>query len=355
MKILVTGGAGYLGSHTILALLQRHCQVSVIDDFSNASPESLKRVEQIAGRSCELFVGDLRDTALLDQVFADGPYDAVIHFAGFKAVGESVAQPLEYYDNNLLGAVRLCQAMQASGTHHLIFSSTAALYDPQALPPHAESTTLAPANPYGRSKWMIEQMLQDFAVSYPALRVACLRYFNPIGAHPSGLIGESPASVPNNVLPYLTKVAVGELDYLTVHGDDWPTPDGSGVRDYIHVMDLVEGHLAALDWLVIQAASGFEVFNLGAGRGFSVFELIRQFEQVTGVAVSYRVGPRRSGDVASSWADVTKANRILGWQCGRSLDQMLLDAWNWQRQNPQGYLVAPMLCIQQSAEFKACW
>jgi UDP-glucose 4-epimerase len=345
MKILVTGGAGYLGSHTILALLQRNCQVSVIDDFSNASPESLKRVEQITGRSCELFVGDLREPALLEQVFADGPYDAVIHFAGFKAVGESVAHPLEYYDNNVLGAVRLCQAMQASGSRNLIFSSTAALYDPQAQPPHAESTLLAPANPYGRSKWMIEQLLQDFTVAYPALRVACLRYFNPIGAHPSGLIGESPANVPNNVLPYLTKVAVGELDYLTVHGDDWPTPDGTGVRDYIHVLDLVDGHLAALDWLVTQAQSGFEVFNLGTGAGVSVFELIRQFEQVTGVAVPYRVGPRRSGDVASSWADVSKAHALLGWRTTRSLEQMLLDAWNWQRQNPQGYLAPSLLCV----------
>jgi UDP-glucose 4-epimerase len=337
MKVLVTGGAGYLGSHAVLALLQRGCQVSVIDDFSNSSPEAIKRVERLTGKSCELFVGDLRDARVLAQAFAGTTYDAVIHLAGFKAVGESVQDPLAYYDNNLLGLVRLCQSMIATGNHHLIFSSTAALYDPQCAPPHAEDTALAPANPYGRSKLMIEQILKDFSAANPACRIACLRYFNPIGAHPSGVIGESPANIPNNLLPYLTKVAVGELPHLTVHGTDWPTPDGSGVRDYIHVMDLIDGHLATLDWLLRQARGCFEILNLGTGRGYSVLELIDRFESVTGVAVPYQIGERRSGDVASSWANVTKAQQILGWHCHYSLDDMLRDAWHWQQQNPQGY------------------
>jgi UDP-glucose 4-epimerase len=337
MKILVTGGAGYLGSHAVLALLQRNCKVSVIDDFSNSSPEAIKRVEQIAGKQCTVFVGDMRQTDVLDRVFADGAYDAIIHLAGFKAVGESVQMPLTYYDNNLLGLLRLCQYMVASGTDNLIFSSTAALYDPQSPPPHAEEAALAPANPYGRSKWMIEHILRDFSIAHPSVRVACLRYFNPIGAHPSGLIGESPANLPNNLLPYLTKVAVGALPYLTVHGNDWPTPDGSGVRDYIHVMDLIDGHLATLDWVADQSSGCFEMFNLGTGQGYSVLQLIRQFESVTGVCVPYQIGPRRPGDVASSWAQVTKAEQMLNWRCQRSLDEMLQDAWNWQRRNPRGY------------------
>jgi UDP-glucose 4-epimerase len=337
MRLLVTGGAGYLGSHAVLALLQRGCQVSVIDDFSNSSPEAIERVEKLAGERCEMFVGDARNPQILDQVFAKGAYDAVIHLAGFKAVGESVESPLFYYDNNLLGVVRLCQAMTASGTYNLIFSSTAALYNPHCDPPHSEETPLAPVNPYGRSKWMIEHILKDVSVANLAFRIACLRYFNPIGAHPSGVIGESPTNIPNNLLPYLTKVAVGELPYLTVHGIDWPTPDGSGVRDYIHVMDLIDGHLATLDWLLQQTGGCFEVLNLGTGHGYSVLELINRFESVTGVTVPYQIGPRRSGDVASSWANVTKAQQILGWCCKYNLDDMLRDAWRWQQQNPQGY------------------
>jgi UDP-glucose 4-epimerase len=334
--ILVTGAAGYIGSHTTLALLQARHEVVVLDNLCNSSAESLKRVAQLAGRAAVFVQGDIRDSAVLDRLFAEHSVDAVMHFAGLKAVGESVAQPLRYYDNNVHGSQVLLQACADAGVFNLVFSSSATVYGEPAQMPISEACPVGqPTNPYGRSKLMVEDMLRDVAASDPRWRIAILRYFNPVGAHESGLIGEDPNGVPNNLLPYIAQVAVGKLPDLAVFGNDYPTPDGTGVRDYIHVVDLAEGHLRALE--ALQTRTGAHVWNLGTGKGYSVLDMVRAFEAASGKSVPYRVAPRRPGDIATCYADPTKAERDLGWKARRGLDEMMRDAWRWQSMNPDGY------------------
>ncbi|MFC7408453.1 UDP-glucose 4-epimerase GalE [Hydrogenophaga atypica] len=345
--ILVTGGAGYIGSHTTLALLQAGFSVVVLDNLCNSSAESLTRVAALAGRQPQWVPGDVRDAATLDALFQRYPVQAVLHFAGLKAVGDSVRDPLQYFDNNVVGSLTLCQAMQRANVHTLVFSSSATVYGADAPSPYSETTPVGtPVNPYGRSKLMVEDMLRDLAASDARWRVALLRYFNPVGAHESGQIGEDPLGVPNNLVPYIAQVAVGRLGCLSVYGDDYPTADGTGVRDYIHVVDLAEGHVAALRALTKRA--GVAVWNLGTGKGSSVLEVIRSFEAASGQAVPYRVVPRRAGDLAAYWADASVAQHELGWSAQRDLDQMMRDTWRWQQTNPQGYrlpvpAVEPML------------
>lgn len=336
MKLLVTGGAGYIGSHTVLELLQAEHDVVVLDNLSNGSLEALRRVQTLAGRTLQFIQGDIRDKALLDRLFAQHAIDAVMHFAGLKAVGESVRLPLEYYACNMSGTVGLCQAMAEAGVFQLVFSSSATVYgDPTRVPVDETCPVADPASPYGRSKLMVEQLLQDVQRADSRWSIGILRYFNPVGAHPSGLIGEDPLGVPNNLLPYLSQVAVGKLDCLQVHGNDYPTADGTCVRDYIHVVDLALGHLRALQF--ISRRSGCAVWNLGSGQGYSVLQVINAFEQASGQAVRYAFGPRRSGDVAANWAEPSKAERELGWKAERNLASMMIDTWRWQSLNPQGY------------------
>ena len=335
-KILVTGGAGYIGSHTTLALLEAGCEVVVLDNLCNSSAESLHRVEAICGRSPLFVQGDIRDAELLDVLFREHRIGAVLHFAGLKAVGESVREPLAYYENNVAGSVTLCQAMARAGVFRLVFSSSATVYgEPARMPIREDFPTGTPTNPYGRSKLMVEELLRDLAVSDPRWSIALLRYFNPVGAHESGLIGEDPNGIPNNLLPYVAQVAIGKLKELAVFGDDYPTRDGTGVRDYIHVVDLADGHLKALQ--ALSAQSGVHVWNLGTGNGYSVLEMVQAFEQASGRPVPYRIAPRRSGDIAECWADPGKAARELGWKAERGLEAMMEDAWRWQSGNPQGY------------------
>jgi len=333
--IFVTGGAGYIGSHTCVELLSAGHAVTVFDNFSNSSPEALRRVERITGKSLTCIEGDILDAAALQAALKACQPKAVIHFAGLKAVGESVAQPLLYYDNNVVGTLRLLQAMQDCNVKTLVFSSSATVYgDPQRLP-LTEDHPLSATNPYGQTKLSIEHMLRDVQQSDPAWRIAILRYFNPVGAHASGLIGEDPQGVPNNLLPFVAQVAVGRRDALNVWGNDYPTPDGTGVRDYIHVVDLALGHLAALQALATQP--GGLTVNLGTGTGYSVLDMVHAFEAASGRAVPYRICPRRSGDVAACYADPTLAHQLLGWRAERDLAAMCRDAWNWQHQNPTGY------------------
>jgi UDP-glucose 4-epimerase len=335
MRILVTGGAGYIGSHTCVELLQAGHEVTVVDNLSNSREESLARVQQIAGRSLTFHCVDLLDRAGLDRVLAGAGIDAVIHFAGLKAVGESVAQPLRYYHNNITGTLVLCAAMAAQGIKSLVFSSSATVYgDPERVPTD-EQARLQATNPYGRTKLMIEEVLRDLHVSDPAWSITLLRYFNPVGAHPSGRIGEDPSGIPNNLFPYIAQVAVGKLAQLAVFGDDYATPDGTGVRDYIHVVDLALGHLRALE--VAAHEPGVRVYNLGTGRGYSVLEAIAAFARASGQPIPYQVVARRPGDVAASYANASLAERELGWRAERDLDAMCADAWRWQSQNPQGY------------------
>jgi UDP-glucose 4-epimerase len=335
-RVLVTGGAGYIGSHTCIELMAAGHQVVVVDNLCNSKRESLTRVERIAGQALQAFVqADVRDRAAMRAVFAAHDIDAVIHFAGLKAVGESVAKPLEYYDNNVSGTVALCEVMAEAGVKTLAFSSSATVYGDPASVPIREDFPTGPTNPYGRSKWMVEYLLQDLVVADPSWRIARLRYFNPVGAHESGLIGEDPNGLPNNLMPFVSQVAVGKLAELRVFGGDWPTPDGTGVRDYIHVLDLAQGHVRAIDYLAEHA--GLLTVNLGTGRGYSVLEVVRAFEQASGRAVPYRIVDRRPGDIAQCYADPAHANRLLGWVARRDLAQMCADAWNWQRSNPQGY------------------
>lgn len=335
-RVLVTGGAGYIGSHTCIELMAAGHQVVVVDNLCNSKRESLTRVERIAGQALRAFVqADVRDRAAMRAVFAAHDIDAVIHFAGLKAVGESVAKPLEYYDNNVSGTVALCEVMAEAGVKTLAFSSSATVYGDPASVPIREDFPTGPTNPYGRSKWMVEYLLQDLVVADPSWRIALLRYFNPVGAHESGLIGEDPNGLPNNLMPFVSQVAVGKLAELRVFGGDWPTPDGTGVRDYIHVLDLAQGHVRAIDYLAEH--TGLLTVNLGTGRGYSVLEVVRAFEQASGRAVPYRIVDRRPGDIAQCYADPAHANRLLGWVARRDLAQMCADAWNWQRSNPQGY------------------
>ena len=336
--ILVTGGAGYIGSHTCVELLEAGYAVAVFDNFSNSSPEVLARVESLTGRRLRIYRGDIRDAAALDHALADSSAGAVVHFAGLKAVGESVEQPLRYYDNNVVGTLRLLEAMGRAGVASLVFSSSATVYgEPQSLP-LTEDHPLSATNPYGRTKLVIEDMLRELHAAEPAWRIAILRYFNPVGAHASGLIGEDPLGVPNNLLPYVAQVAVGRRERLSVWGSDYPTHDGTGLRDYIHVVDLALGHLKALERLQVQAQC-FSV-NLGTGTGYSVLEIVRAFEQASGRTVPYRLAPRRAGDVAACYADPRQAAQLLGWRAERDLATMCRDAWNWQGQNPQGFTPA---------------
>lgn len=335
-SILVTGGAGYIGSHTVLALLQAGHAVVVIDNLSNSSAESLTRVTQIAGRAPTFVQGDVRDTALLQQLLVEHRISAVLHFAGLKAVGESVREPLRYYEHNVAGTLALGLAMQAAGVFRLIFSSSATVYgDVEQMPISEATPTGQPTNPYGKSKLMVEQVLADLAQSDPRWRIGVLRYFNPVGADESGLIGEDPNGIPNNLLPYISQVAVGKLQELAIFGGDYPTPDGTGVRDYIHVADLAQGHLAALK--ALENRSGWNVWNLGTGQGYSVLEMLRAFELASGKALAYRMAARRPGDIARCWADPSKALDELGWKAQRGLPEMMQDTWRWQSQNPQGY------------------
>ena len=333
---LVTGGAGYIGSHTCVELLAAGQEVVVVDDLSNASPEALRRVEELSGRSLRAFVqGDVRNAELLAQVFATHEVDAVIHFAASKAVGESVAQPLAYYDNNLGGLITLLQVMEVAGCRRMVFSSSATVYGDPARVPIDEGFPTTATNPYGWTKLMGEQILRDLAASDERWKVILLRYFNPVGAHASGRIGEDPDGLPNNLMPYISQVAVGKLPRLRVFGDDYPTPDGTGVRDYIHVVDLALGHLKALE--CIDALPGVTTLNLGTGRGYSVLEMLRAFEAACGRVVPFEVVARRAGDIAACWADPALAQQILGWRAERDLVTMCADAWRWQSRNPQGY------------------
>lgn len=336
MTILVAGGVGYIGTHTALALLQAGHNVVVLDNLSNSSAESLKRVAQLAGRAPVFVQGDIRDRAVLDRLFDEHSIHAVLHFAGLKAVGESVAKPLRYYDNNVHGSQVLLQACADAGVFIFVFSSSATVYGEPAQMPISEACPLGqPTSPYGRSKLMVEDMLRDLAASDPRWRIAILRYFNPVGAHESGLMGEDPNGIPNNLLPYIAQVAVGKLPELAVFGDNYPTPDGTGVRDYIHVVDLAEGHLLALE--ALKTRTGTHVWNLGTGQGYSVLAMVRAFEAASGKPVPYRVSSRRPGDIATCYADPAKAERELGWKAKRGLDEMMRDAWRWQSINPNGY------------------
>ena len=333
--ILVTGGAGYIGSHTCVRLLESGYQVVALDNFSNSSPEAVRRVEDITQRKMTLIEGDINDAALLDQLFADHAIDAVIHFAGLKAVGESVAQPLRYYHNNVSGTVVLCDAMQRAGVKNLVFSSSATVYGDPATVPIREDFPTSATNPYGRSKLMIEELLGDVYMSDGSWNIALLRYFNPVGAHPSGRIGEDPSDIPNNLMPYIAQVAVGRREHLSVFGSDYPTHDGTGVRDYIHVMDLAEGHVKALEWLVRDL--GIKAFNLGTGKGYSVLDMLHAFEKACGHKLAHVLTDRRPGDVARCYADPAIAAEELGWRAELGLEAMCADAWRWQSNNPNGY------------------
>ncbi len=337
MNILVTGGTGYIGSHTVLLLLEAGHQVTVIDNLSNSSTTSLERVKNITGiNNVGFHEIDIRDKEALDHLFTQNNFHSVIHFAGLKAVGESTKKPIEYYDNNVGGTAILCNAMNKANVKTLVFSSSATVYgDPVSVPITEDFPTGGTTNPYGTSKLMIEQMLEDLYKSDPSWNIARLRYFNPVGAHESGLIGEDPKGVPNNLMPYISQVASGKLDELSVFGNNYDTHDGTGVRDYIHVIDLAEGHLKALDKL--NDNPGLVTYNLGTGNGYSVLDAVHAFEKVNEIKIPYKIAPRREGDIASCYANPSRANKGLGWKASRNLDDMVRDAWNWQSKNPNGY------------------
>ena len=336
MNVLVTGGAGYIGSHTCVELMQSGHEVVVIDNLCNSNPKSLERVETLTGRHVKFYQGDVRDEALLRRIFAENEIDSVIHFAGLKAVGESVAQPWRYYDNNLNSTLVLTKVMADAGVKRIIFSSSATVYSgDNEMPLRETSRTGGCTNPYGWTKYMTEQILSGIAFADPAWSVVLLRYFNPIGAHESGMIGEDPRGIPNNLMPYITQVAVGRREKLSVFGNDYDTPDGTGVRDYIHVVDLAKGHVAAVTYA--GSHSGCEVFNLGTGVGYSVLDMVRTFEEVNGVPIPYRIVDRRPGDLAVCYADPAKSAAVLGWKAEKDLRDMCRDSWKWQSGNPMGY------------------
>ncbi|HXI21847.1 MAG TPA: UDP-glucose 4-epimerase GalE [Gemmatimonadales bacterium] len=335
MRILVTGGAGFIGSHTSLELLNAGHEVVVVDNLSNSKPEALRRVQQLAGRPLRFDRVDLLDREGLEVVFRETRPEAVIHFAGLKAVGESVAQPRRYYMNNVVGTLYLTEVMERHGVKTLVFSSSATVYGEPKSVPIREDFPLSATNPYGRSKLMIEGILGDLHRADPSWRIALLRYFNPVGAHESGLLGEDPNGIPNNLLPYITQVAVGKLKEIAIFGDDYATPDGTGVRDYIHVVDLALGHLRALERL--GRTAGCHAWNLGTGQGYSVLQLVHAFEQACGRKLPCRIAPRRPGDVAESYADPSRARAELGWKAERGVEEICRDAWRWQSQNPNGY------------------
>ena len=338
--VLVTGGCGFIGSHTVVCLLKQGYQVVIVDDLSNASEKVLDRIDQIVGPEAaerlSFYRADVNDREALECIFDEEPVDCVIHFAGYKAVGESVQKPIEYYSNNIGNTLTLVDAMRDHGVKSIIFSSSATVYgDPDALPLTEESPKKPATNPYGWTKWMIEEILRSLTIADPEWDVVLLRYFNPIGAHPSGLMGEDPKGIPNNLLPYVAQVAVGRRDAVHVFGDDYDTPDGTGVRDYIHVMDLAAGHVAALAWM--EGRTSCEVFNLGTGNGTSVLEIIKAFSAACGKELPYVIEPRRAGDVTANWADCTKAKELLGWEARYGIAEMCRDSWNWQSHNPNGY------------------
>jgi UDP-glucose 4-epimerase len=337
MNVLVTGGAGYIGSHTVVELLNAKHEVIIVDNFFNSKPEVLSRIAKITGQKPKFYEGDVQDKALLTKIFKDNQIDAVMHFAGLKSVGASVNEPLAYYRNNIDSFLSLCEVMKDNNVKKLIFSSSATVYgDPEELPLRETSRVgVGITNPYGRTKYMIEQILDDLAVSDPSWEIIALRYFNPIGAHESGLIGEDPHDTPNNLFPYVSQVAVGKLDKLKVFGNDYDTPDGTGVRDYIHVVDLAKGHVVALEHL--KSSDKIEVYNLGTGKGASVLQVVRAFEKASGKTIPYEVVGRRTGDVASCYADVSKAKTVLNWQAEKTLEEACADSWRWQSNNPDGY------------------
>lgn len=336
MAILVTGGAGYIGSHTCVELLEAGYEVAVLDNLYNSSEEALKRVEKITGKSVKFYEGDLLNKEDIEKVFAEETIDAVIHFAGLKAVGESVAKPLEYYHNNLTGTLLLCDVMREHGCKSIVFSSSATVYgDPAFVPITEECPKGQITNPYGQTKGMLEQILTDLHVGDPQWKVILLRYFNPIGAHKSGLIGEDPKGIPNNLVPYIAQVSVGKLEKLGVFGNDYPTPDGTGVRDYIHVVDLAAGHVKAIEKL--KTTEGVEIYNLGTGKGYSVLEVLHAYEKACGKTLPYEIKPRRAGDIPTCYADPSKAKRELGWEAKYGIEEMCEDSYRWQSMNPDGY------------------
>ncbi|CNK30670.1 UDP-galactose-4-epimerase [Yersinia enterocolitica] len=336
MYVLVTGGSGYIGSHTCVQLIEAGYKPVVLDNLCNSKSSVLARINSLSGYTPELYQGDVRDRALLDKIFAAHPIHAVIHFAGLKAVGESVSKPLEYYDNNVYGTLVLLEAMREAQVKNFIFSSSATVYGDQPKIPYVESfPTGSPSSPYGQSKLMVEQILRDVQLADPQWNMTILRYFNPVGAHPSGLMGEDPQGIPNNLMPFIAQVAVGRRESLAIFGNDYPTADGTGVRDYIHVVDLADGHVAAMKKLHNQP--GVHIFNLGAGIGSSVLQVVEAFSKACGKPLAYHFAPRREGDLPAYWADSTKAAEELGWRTSRSLDEMAADTWRWQSNNPQGY------------------
>ena len=333
--VLVTGGAGFIGSHTSVELLNAGYDIIILDNFVNSKPESLKRIKELTGKDFKFYQADIRDEEAMTKVFVENKIDAVIHFAGLKSVPQSVKEPLNYYDNNIAGTVCLCRVMDKAGCKKLVFSSSATVYGSKNPSPLREDMpTGGTTNPYGTTKYFIEQILQDLCISDSEWGVSILRYFNPIGAHKSGRIGEDPNGIPGNLMPYITQVAIGKLECLNVCGNDYPTPDGTGVRDYIHVVDLALGHIKALDRLL--KVKGCEVYNLGTGKGYSVLDVVKAFEKASGIKINYRIAPRRAGDVACCYADATKAKEVLGWQAQYDIDDMCADSWRWQSQNPNG-------------------
>ena len=333
--VLVTGGAGFIGSHTSVELLNAGYDIIILDNFVNSKPESLKRIKELTGKDFKFYQADIRDEEAMTKVFAENKIDAVIHFAGLKSVPQSIKEPLNYYDNNIAGTVCLCRVMDKAGCKKLVFSSSATVYGSKNPSPLREDMpTGGTTNPYGTTKYFIEQILQDLCISDSEWGVSILRYFNPIGAHKSGRIGEDPNGIPGNLMPYITQVAIGKLECLNVCGNDYPTPDGTGVRDYIHVVDLALGHIKALDRLL--KVKGCEIYNLGTGKGYSVLDVVKAFEKASGIKINYRIAPRRAGDVACCYADATKAKEVLGWQAQYDIDDMCADSWRWQSQNPNG-------------------
>ena len=335
MKVLVTGGAGYIGSHTSVELLNAGYEIVVMDNFSNSKPAALDRIKKVTGKDFKFYETDLLDEKGMDKIFDENEIDAVVHFAGLKAVGESVSMPLEYYHNNITGTLILCQSMKKHGVKKIVFSSSATVYGNPASVPITEDFPLSTTNPYGSTKLMIENILRDLYVSDNEWSIALLRYFNPIGAHESGLLGEDPNGIPNNLMPYIARVAAGRLPQLSVFGSDYPTPDGTGVRDYIHVVDLARAHLKALDRA--RAVTGVEYYNVGTGNGYSVLDMIHAYERVTGLEIPYQIVDRRPGDIDECYADPALAEKMLGWKAEFNLDDMCRDAHRWQSQNPDGY------------------
>ncbi len=335
MSILVTGGAGYIGSHTCVELLNAGKSVIIVDNFSNSKPEAVQRIEEITGKSVHLYTADILDKEAMEGIFQENDIEAVIHFAGLKAVGESVRMPIAYYHNNISGTLVLCDVMRRYECKRMVFSSSATVYGNPHRTPIQEDFPLSATNPYGRTKLMIEEILRDLHVADDTWSISLLRYFNPIGAHESGRIGEDPSGIPNNLMPYITQVAIGKLEKLSVFGNDYDTHDGTGVRDYIHVVDLAKGHLAALEYIMQNQT--VEAVNLGTGTGYSVLDLVKAFEKATDVEVAYEIAPRRPGDIATCYADPSKALELYGWKTEKDIEQMCKDSWNWQSNNPQGY------------------